>query len=74
MTLIVIGNVTQHLFQVFEKLRLLNPEIEAEQILMSPNSFIKLQTNRYVTQLLFSARVRSWPFIRELFCQTCQEP
>ncbi|XP_052575710.1 nuclear pore membrane glycoprotein 210 [Peromyscus californicus insignis] len=32
--------------QVFEKLRLLNPEIEAEQILMSPNSLIKLQTNR----------------------------
>ncbi|XP_047390661.1 nuclear pore membrane glycoprotein 210 [Sciurus carolinensis] len=32
--------------QVFEKLRLLSPEIEAEQILMSPNSFIKLQTNR----------------------------
>ncbi|XP_044919308.1 nuclear pore membrane glycoprotein 210 isoform X2 [Mustela putorius furo] len=32
--------------QVFEKLLLLNPEIEAEQILMSPNSFIKLQTNR----------------------------
>ncbi|XP_072576304.1 nuclear pore membrane glycoprotein 210 isoform X1 [Vulpes vulpes] len=32
--------------QVFEKLLLLHPEIEAEQILMSPNSFIKLQTNR----------------------------
>ncbi|XP_048212293.1 nuclear pore membrane glycoprotein 210 [Perognathus longimembris pacificus] len=32
--------------QVFEKLRLLSPEIEAEQILMSPNSLIKLQTNR----------------------------
>ncbi|XP_045146070.1 nuclear pore membrane glycoprotein 210 [Echinops telfairi] len=32
--------------QVFENLLLLNPEIEAEQILMSPNSFIKLQTNR----------------------------
>ncbi|XP_028906828.1 nuclear pore membrane glycoprotein 210 [Ornithorhynchus anatinus] len=32
--------------QVFEKLLLLNPKIEAEQILMSPNSFIKLQTNR----------------------------
>ncbi|XP_073087206.1 nuclear pore membrane glycoprotein 210 isoform X1 [Manis javanica] len=32
--------------QVFEKLLLLNPEIEADQILMSPNSFIKLQTNR----------------------------
>ncbi|XP_012587534.1 PREDICTED: nuclear pore membrane glycoprotein 210 [Condylura cristata] len=32
--------------QVFEKLLLLNPEIEAEQILMSPNSFLKLQTNR----------------------------
>uniref|UniRef100_A0A7N4NSS5 Nucleoporin 210 n=1 Tax=Sarcophilus harrisii TaxID=9305 RepID=A0A7N4NSS5_SARHA len=32
--------------EVFEKLLLLNPEIEAEQILMSPNSFIKLQTNR----------------------------
>nr|XP_033781607.1 nuclear pore membrane glycoprotein 210 [Geotrypetes seraphini] len=32
--------------QVFEKLVLLNPEAEAEHILMSPNSFIKLQTNR----------------------------
>ncbi|NXX11332.1 PO210 protein, partial [Podargus strigoides] len=32
--------------QVFEKLRLVTPEVEAEQILMSPNSFIKLQTNR----------------------------
>ncbi|KAB0356083.1 hypothetical protein FD754_000239 [Muntiacus muntjak] len=32
--------------QVFEKLRLLSPEIEAEHVLMSPNSFIKLQTNR----------------------------
>lgn len=32
--------------QVFEKLRLVDPGIEAEQILMSPNSFIKLQTNR----------------------------
>ncbi|XP_029773762.1 nuclear pore membrane glycoprotein 210-like [Suricata suricatta] len=28
------------------ELLLLSPEIEAEQILMSPNSFIKLQTNR----------------------------
>lgn len=36
------------IFQVFERLLLLNPELEAEQILMSPNSFIKLQTNRYV--------------------------
>ncbi|KAL0612795.1 Nuclear pore membrane glycoprotein 210 [Plecturocebus cupreus] len=36
--------------QVFEKLQLLNPEIEAEQILMSPNSYIKLQTNRLATQ------------------------
>uniref|UniRef100_A0A8C0EK50 Nucleoporin 210 n=1 Tax=Bubo bubo TaxID=30461 RepID=A0A8C0EK50_BUBBB len=32
--------------QVFEKLHLITPEVEAEQILMSPNSFIKLQTNR----------------------------
>uniref|UniRef100_A0A8C4M9B7 Nucleoporin 210 n=1 Tax=Equus asinus asinus TaxID=83772 RepID=A0A8C4M9B7_EQUAS len=32
--------------QVYEKLLLLNPEIEAEQILMSPNSFLRLQTNR----------------------------
>ncbi|XP_078065799.1 nuclear pore membrane glycoprotein 210 [Mustelus asterias] len=32
--------------QVFEKLHLLNPEVEAEQVLMSPNSFLKLQTNR----------------------------
>ncbi|XP_002667606.3 nuclear pore membrane glycoprotein 210 [Danio rerio] len=32
--------------QVYEKLQLLNPELEAEQILMSPNSLLKLQTNR----------------------------
>ncbi|NXA10601.1 PO210 protein, partial [Sapayoa aenigma] len=32
--------------QVFEKLHLITPEAEAEQILMSPNSFIKLRTNR----------------------------
>ncbi|XP_066051848.1 nuclear pore membrane glycoprotein 210 isoform X2 [Chamaea fasciata] len=32
--------------QVFEELRLVSPEAEAEQILMSPNSFIKLRTNR----------------------------
>ncbi|NWY67879.1 PO210 protein, partial [Erithacus rubecula] len=32
--------------QVFEQLQLVTPEIEAEQILMSPNSFIKLRTNR----------------------------
>lgn len=53
-TLGVTGNMARPLFQVSEKLRLLNPEIEAEQILMSPNSFIKLQTNRYMTQLLFA--------------------
>ena len=43
-------NGTLPLPQVFEKLWLLSPEIEAEHVLMSPNSFIKLQTNRYVTQ------------------------
>ncbi|KAK3547680.1 hypothetical protein QTP86_026925 [Hemibagrus guttatus] len=32
--------------QVFEKLQLLNPEVQAEKILMSPNSLLKLQTNR----------------------------
>uniref|UniRef100_A0A8D0H3J3 Nucleoporin 210 n=1 Tax=Sphenodon punctatus TaxID=8508 RepID=A0A8D0H3J3_SPHPU len=32
--------------QVFEKLSLIAPELRVEQILMSPNSFIKLQTNR----------------------------
>ncbi|NWU82515.1 PO210 protein, partial [Onychorhynchus coronatus] len=32
--------------QVFEKLHLVTPGVEAEQILMSPNSFIKLRTNR----------------------------
>ncbi|NWQ80120.1 PO210 protein, partial [Columbina picui] len=32
--------------QVFEKLHLVTPEVEVEQILMPPNSFIKLQTNR----------------------------
>ena len=46
----ITGSKTHRLFQVFEKLRLLNPEIEAEHVLMSPNSFVKLQTNRYVTQ------------------------
>nr|KAF6379627.1 nucleoporin 210 [Myotis myotis] len=39
---------------------LLNPEIEAEQILMSPNSFIKLQTNRDGTASL-SYRVLNGP-------------
>ncbi|XP_045707352.1 nuclear pore membrane glycoprotein 210 isoform X1 [Phyllostomus hastatus] len=46
--------------QVFEKLLLLNPEIEAEQILMSPNSFIKLQTNRDGTASL-SYRILNGP-------------
>ncbi|GAB1291073.1 Nuclear pore membrane glycoprotein 210 [Apodemus speciosus] len=46
--------------QVFEKLRLMNPEIEAEQILMSPNSFIKLQTNRDGAAIL-SYRVLDGP-------------
>ncbi|KAK6473904.1 nuclear pore membrane glycoprotein 210-like [Huso huso] len=32
--------------QVFEKLHLLNPEVVAEEILMSANSLMKLQTNR----------------------------
>uniref|UniRef100_A0A8C0JD59 Nucleoporin 210 n=1 Tax=Chelonoidis abingdonii TaxID=106734 RepID=A0A8C0JD59_CHEAB len=32
--------------QVFDKLLLVTPQVDAEQILMSPNSFIKLQTNR----------------------------
>ncbi|KAI4554062.1 hypothetical protein MJT46_020059 [Ovis ammon polii x Ovis aries] len=37
---------TRPLPQVFEKLQLLSPEVEAEHVLMSPSSFIKLQTNR----------------------------
>lgn len=32
--------------QVYDKLQLLNPEVQAEEILMSPNSQLKLQTNR----------------------------
>uniref|UniRef100_A0A8C9WHE5 Nucleoporin 210 n=1 Tax=Scleropages formosus TaxID=113540 RepID=A0A8C9WHE5_SCLFO len=32
--------------QVYDKLRLLSPHVEAEEILMSPNSVIKLKTNR----------------------------
>uniref|UniRef100_A0A8C5IKJ1 Nucleoporin 210 n=1 Tax=Junco hyemalis TaxID=40217 RepID=A0A8C5IKJ1_JUNHY len=39
-------NVTALFVFVFEKLHLIAPEAEAEQILMSPNSFIKLLTNR----------------------------
>ncbi|XP_063796677.1 nuclear pore membrane glycoprotein 210 [Pseudophryne corroboree] len=32
--------------QVFERLHLINPNVDAEQILMSPNSILRLQTNR----------------------------
>ncbi|KAA0706727.1 Nuclear pore membrane glycoprotein 210 [Triplophysa tibetana] len=32
--------------QVYDKLQLLNPDVQAEEILMSPNSLVKLQTNR----------------------------
>lgn len=32
--------------QVYEKLQLLNPEVQAEELLMSPNSLLQLQTNR----------------------------
>uniref|UniRef100_A0A3B3TDL5 Nucleoporin 210 n=1 Tax=Paramormyrops kingsleyae TaxID=1676925 RepID=A0A3B3TDL5_9TELE len=32
--------------QVYDKLRLLSPEVEVDEILMSPNSVLKLQTNR----------------------------
>ncbi|NWU94767.1 PO210 protein, partial [Upupa epops] len=32
--------------EVFEKLYVINPEVETNMILMSPNSFIKLQTSR----------------------------
>ena len=54
---------TRPLPQVFEKLRLLSPEVEAEHVLMSPSSFIKLQTNRYVTRRgsMWVARLRSHP-------------
>lgn len=52
-------NRTHPLFQVFRKLLLLSPQIEAEPILTWPNSFIKPQTNRYVTQRLCAARLRS---------------
>uniref|UniRef100_A0A8C4EAD9 Nucleoporin 210 n=1 Tax=Dicentrarchus labrax TaxID=13489 RepID=A0A8C4EAD9_DICLA len=32
--------------QVYDKLHMLNPEVEAEELLMAPNSALKLQTNR----------------------------
>ncbi|XP_076022576.1 nuclear pore membrane glycoprotein 210 [Genypterus blacodes] len=32
--------------QVYDKLHMLNPEVAAEEILMAPNSALKLQTNR----------------------------
>ncbi|XP_068603355.1 nuclear pore membrane glycoprotein 210 [Brachionichthys hirsutus] len=32
--------------QVYDKMYMLNPEVEAEELLMAPNSAIKLQTNR----------------------------
>ncbi|XP_073327221.1 nuclear pore membrane glycoprotein 210 [Pagrus major] len=32
--------------QVYDKLHMLNPEVKAEELLMAPNSALKLQTNR----------------------------
>ncbi|KAF7668093.1 hypothetical protein LDENG_00033900 [Lucifuga dentata] len=32
--------------QVYDKLHMFNPEVEAEEILMAPNSVLRLQTNR----------------------------
>ncbi|XP_067383479.1 nuclear pore membrane glycoprotein 210 isoform X2 [Channa argus] len=32
--------------QVYDKLHMLNPEVETEELLMAPNSALKLQTNR----------------------------
>lgn len=32
--------------QVYDKLHMLNPEVKAEEILLAPNSILKLQTNR----------------------------
>lgn len=34
------------LIKVYDKLHMLNPGVEAEEILMAPNSALKLQTNR----------------------------
>lgn len=32
--------------KVYDKIYMLNPEVKAEEILMAPNSALKLQTNR----------------------------
>ncbi|XP_030211454.1 nuclear pore membrane glycoprotein 210 [Gadus morhua] len=32
--------------QVYDKLHMVNPQVKGEEILMAPNSFLKLQTNR----------------------------
>lgn len=32
--------------QVYDKLHMLNPDITVEELLMAPNSALKLQTNR----------------------------
>ncbi|XP_029011071.1 nuclear pore membrane glycoprotein 210 [Betta splendens] len=46
----VLGNVQELRdeiqIQVYDKLHMLNPEVEAGEILMAPNSALKLQTNR----------------------------
>lgn len=34
------------LIQVYDKLHMLNPDVTAEELLMAPNSALKLQTNR----------------------------
>ncbi|XP_041859658.1 nuclear pore membrane glycoprotein 210 isoform X2 [Melanotaenia boesemani] len=39
--------------QVYDKLRMLNPQVEAEELLMAPNSALKLQTNRDGAGALF---------------------
>lgn len=37
---------TSALIKVYDKLHVLSPQIEAEELLMAPNSALKLQTNR----------------------------
>ncbi|CAH2313255.1 nuclear pore membrane glyco 210 [Pelobates cultripes] len=43
--------------QVFERLQLVQPNVIAEQILMSPNSVLKLQTNRDQTAAAVTYRI-----------------
>lgn len=37
------------MIEVYDKLHMLSPDVTAEELLMAPNSALRLQTNRYLS-------------------------